>query len=41
LHNLQLPVISGLESTGVVENITFMTRKGEFELDIMLATLRK
>jgi hypothetical protein len=41
LHNLQLPVISGLESAGVVENITFMTRKGEFELDIMLATLRK
>jgi hypothetical protein len=41
LHNLQLSVISGLETTGVMENITAVTRKGEFELDIMLATLHK
>jgi hypothetical protein len=41
LHNLQLPVISGFESAGVVENVAVMTRKEEFEFDIMLATLRK
>jgi hypothetical protein len=41
LHNFQLPVISGLESAGIVENIFVMTRKGEFEIDVMFTTLYK
>jgi hypothetical protein len=38
---LQLPVISGLESAGIVKNIAAMTRKGEFEIDVMFTTLYK
>jgi|SRR6266850_1480106 len=41
LHNLQLSFLSGLKTTGVVENISAMTREREFELDVMLPTLYK
>jgi hypothetical protein len=41
LHNLQLVVTATLESAGVVEDITVMTRKNKFVLDVMLATLHK
>jgi hypothetical protein len=41
LHDLQLVVTASLESARVVENITFMIRKDEFVLDVVLATLHK
>jgi hypothetical protein len=41
LQNPQLAVISGFEATGIVENITLMTRKGEFEIDVMFAALNE
>ena len=40
LHSLQLVFAASLEATRVVENITFMTWKIDFVLDVMLATLR-
>ena len=40
LHSLQLVFAASLEATRVVENITFMTWKDDFVLDVMLATLR-
>jgi len=39
LHDLQLLIISTLESAGVMENITVTARKAQFMLDVMLATL--
>jgi hypothetical protein len=40
LHGLQLIVIAGLESTGVVENISSMIREDEFVLDVVQTALR-
>ena len=39
LHNLQLRVIDGLKSVGVVENIALMISEYEFLFDVMLAAL--
>jgi hypothetical protein len=41
LHDLQLVFTSGLESPGVVKNITVMICEDQFVLDIMEATLHK
>jgi hypothetical protein len=40
LHNLQLCLITSLESSGVVENVTIVLGKGDFVLDVVQATLR-
>jgi hypothetical protein len=40
LHDLQLAFAASLEATRVMEDITLMTCKHYFVLDVMLATLR-
>jgi hypothetical protein len=39
-HDLQLLIVPGLKSSGVVENITIELWEGNFVLDVVLATLR-
>jgi hypothetical protein len=40
LNDLQFVFTTGLKSTGVVENITFMISEDYFVLDVMQATLQ-
>ena len=40
LHDLQLILTTGLESAGVVENITIMVIKNKFVVDVMETTLQ-
>jgi hypothetical protein len=40
LHGLQLVFTACLKSTGVVENISLMIRKGDFVLDVVQAALQ-
>ena len=39
-HDLQLIFTTSLKPTGVVENITIVSFKNEFVIDIMVATLQ-
>jgi hypothetical protein len=41
LHDLQLFFTAGLESTGVMENISLMIREDDFVLDVVQATLQE
>jgi hypothetical protein len=41
LNNLELVVIARFESTGVVENMSFIIREDDFVLDVMHASLHK
>jgi hypothetical protein len=40
LHDVQLSFIPGLESSGVVENITTVVCEGDFILDVVQTTLQ-